>query len=112
MMDDETRAFLRHLFDEQDPVPRDIVPGTGPDRETLLRQNEMVGTWNEVTTPGDVLLDPEGVPIGVGPPTTERVFFGGLVITAAELARVGLTPAHVPNLTVTDRPKRKDDNDE
>lgn len=109
-MDDETRAFLRNLFASGREIPRDVVPGSGLTREDLLRRNEMADTWREVTTPGEMTFDVDGMPTGFGPPTTEQVYDAGTVITRSQLEATGLTEADVPNLIVTDdyRPKEKD----
>lgn len=109
-MDDETRAFLRGLFEDRDEIPRDVVPGSGPTREDLLRQNEIAETWQEVTTPGEMTVDVDGLPTGFGPPTTEHVYVGSSVITRSQLKGAGLTEKDVPNLTVIEnyRPKETD----
>lgn len=107
-MSDETGEFLRHLMDRE-PVPRDIVPGAGMTRETMLRQNAAVGTWSQVTVPGEVLLDVDGCPIGMTASTTEGVYFGGVIVTRSQLARLGLTPEDVPKLHEIDDPKETND---
>ncbi len=104
--DDETRAFLRRLFADTDVVPADVVPGTGATRDDYLRWDAAVDTVTEVTRHGDPILDADGIPAAMPAPTTERVQFGGVAVTAAELARVGLTPEDVPRLHIIDPPTR------
>ncbi len=112
-LDDETRAWLRDLFQSSEPVPRDVVPGRGPDREFLLKLNAATDTWQEVTTPGEVTVDVNGWPTGVGPPTVEHVYCGGGAVTRSELAAAGLTADDVPNLYVIEDPTpRKDSTDD
>lgn len=109
-MDDETREFLRRLFDSSDRPPEDVVPherATPAEmREHYLRMNAIAGTWVEVTIPGDVILDPDGVPIGVGESRTELTYHGGAVVMRYQLEDVGLTPEDVPNLSILDHPRR------
>ena len=103
-MDDETRDFLRHLFDKAEAVPSDVVPVTKATpaemRAHYLHMNEIAGTWVEFTTPGEVILDPDGMPIGVGESRTELAYHGGVVVTRAELEATGLTPEDVPNVRI------------
>lgn len=101
--DDENRDFVRRLFATEAP-PADVVPPTPltPEerREHLLAMNANAG-WAEVTIPGQVIVDPDGVPTGVEPSRTETVHRGAAV-TRSELERAGLTAQDVPNLTIID----------
>lgn len=116
-MDDETRAFLRHLFDRSDDTPpQDVVP-TGKAtpaemREHYLHMNEIAGTWVKITIPGEVLLDPDGMPIGVGPSRVENAYHGGAGVMRYQLEDVGLTPKDVPKLHIIDAPRRLRDRSE
>jgi hypothetical protein len=76
-----------------------------PDRAELLRLNALP-EWAEVITPGEVVLDGDGVPIGVGPSTTE-VVHRSFTVTRADLEAAGLTPEDVPVLVVIDPPSRE-----
>jgi len=102
--DEERRALLRHLID-RDTVPVDIVP-TGLTRDAVLRMNAAVGTPVQLTTPGEVLLDPAGMPLGVEASSTETILLGGGAVTRSQLVGLGLRPEDVPNLTVMDNPRR------
>ena len=104
-MDDETRDFLKHLFGG-DHAPRDIVPGEGLTIEALRRQNDMTGKVVPITIPGEVILDVDGMPIGVEPSTTTRGYFGGTVITQADVDRLGIDPDDFPNIKIMDWPTR------
>ncbi|HEY7053684.1 MAG TPA: hypothetical protein VH496_16345 [Mycobacterium sp.] len=106
--DDQAREFVRHLFSTADSPPRDVVPGSGPTREDYLRWNETADTIVEVTLPGEVLLDSDGVPNGMTPATTQTVYAAAVVVSTAELAKVGLSPDDVPNLRVLDPPGKQD----
>lgn len=104
--DDQARELLRALFRSTDTPPPDVVP---PQRrestaESYRRMNEAVGKVVTGTEPGEVLLDADGVPIGVGPTRQVRSIFGGAAVTVDQLARVGLTPQDVPNLTIINPP--------
>lgn len=106
---DERRAFLRRLFDApRQTVPADVVPQREPNRderrEHLLTLNANADTWAEMTVPGDVILDVDGMPIGVSAPRTEGVYRAASVITERDLERAGLTADAVPNLTVVPTP--------
>lgn len=101
-------AWLREALDRAEPAPPDVVPGAGPTRESWLRMNDAVGTWTEVHTPGEVICDADGIPIGMTAGEVNTVYFGGATVTPAQLEAVGLTPDDVPNLNVVDPPKRKD----
>jgi WhiB family redox-sensing transcriptional regulator len=108
--DEETREFVQRLFAGGDPgPPADIVDrgaARGLTRETLLRQNELVG-WRVVDRPGEILVDPDGLPVGVG--QSERILtYATTAVTSSRLAALGLKPADVPNLTVMDDPQPKE----
>ena len=96
--DDE--EFVRRFFASS--VPRDVVPGSGMTRQDYLAQNAAAGTWAEVVISGAPVCDPDGTPIGMTEPTKQTVYRGPTVVTRAELAKVGLTPADVPNLVIED----------
>lgn len=83
--------------------PKDVVPSTPPTREDVLRWNDTVGTVVNVSQPGDIPTDPDGIPLGVGPTSTTRDTIGLIPITRDQLAAVGLTEDDVPNLTIINR---------
>lgn len=103
-MDDETREFLTHLFEAADSVPEDVVPPTqltrDERREHLLLMNRIADTYAEITIPGEVILDIDGLPVGVEAARTETVMRGGAVISTRDLELAGLTAEDVPNLCV------------
>lgn len=100
------------MFEFPEPVPRDIVRGPGLTREALKRMNDMTGTVVDYTTPGEVLLDMDGMPNGVGPSTTSRSYFGGVAITPRDVERLGLTDEELTtefqNVRVIDVPNQKE----
>lgn len=109
MYDDETRAWVRNLFararDDQGPPPDVVPPERRPmDRAELLRLNDQSG-WAEVTIPGEVILDADGIPTGVGPSRTETVH-RSTTVTTDDLESAGLTPDDVPELVVVEPPRR------
>lgn len=105
--DRESVDWLREVFEKQPPAPRDVVPAEGLTRDDLLRMNEAVGTAATGTIPGKVIVDVDGLPIGVEESRTETTVFGGAVVTSADLERNGLTADDVPHLTVMDPPRKE-----
>lgn len=99
---DEEREYVRRLFAEDADMPRDVVPGSGMTRQDYLDQDAAAGTWTAVTG-SKTVFDPDGMPCGATPPETVDVYRGGTVVTADELAAVGLTPADVPNLKIIEK---------
>ena len=105
--DEEAAGLLARLFAALDPVPVDVVPVKRASAEelraALLAQNAAAGTWGAVAPPAEVLVDVDGAPHGVAPPGEPVLTFRGAAqVTAAEVARAGLTPADLPNLSVWD----------
>lgn len=91
--------------DPQSAPPEDIVPPDGPrglTREALIQQNNAVGTVGEYEIPGEVLLDPDGVPVGVGPSSVGRTYIGATFVTRAQLEALGLTEEEVPNVKIVE----------
>ena len=85
--------------------PRDVIPPPPPSREDILRWNAAMaaGTTMNISEPGEILTDPDGVPIGVGPSSTTRETIGCMPVYRDQLAAAGLTEDDVPNLTIIDR---------
>lgn len=117
-MDDETRAWLEDLLG--DPAPADVVGGRELSLEALRDLNSLVGIRAVVTTPGEVVADVDGIPAGVGEPTSEPADVAGAVIHARDLARIrhprfpdGMSVADArvfyPNLTFYDPEEGHDD---
>ena len=99
--DQDARDYVRHLFrSARESVPADVVPSSGLTREDLLRQNDAAGTWVAVTTPGELLFDPDGMPIGVGEAETVPTNVGSTTVTRAQLEQLGLTEQEVPNVHI------------
>lgn len=97
-IDDETREWLHSIFG--DPVPRDIVPGSGLTREDVIAQNAATGTTRDVVVPGQPIEDADGNIIAMTAPRTEAVTFGGTVITQAQADKFGLTQEEIPNVKI------------
>lgn len=72
-------------------------------RADYLRQNAQVGTYYQ--PPPELIEDVDGIPAGFAPSDCEWGYRGGVGVTLAELAAVGLTPADVPKLTIINPPK-------
>lgn len=88
-VDEEVRAWVRAIFAGTGDTPRDVVRGEGLTVEALDRQNANQG-WNEVTRPGEITLDLDGIPTGVNAPTTEIVH-SDTIVSPSELHRLGVT---------------------
>ena len=82
--------------------PKDVVPAAPLTREQILHLNQMIGTAVNVSEPGEILTDTDGVPIGVGPTVTSSATLGSWTVTQADLDAAGLT-ADAPRLTIIDR---------
>ena len=82
-------------------APRDVV-STAITVEALRKLDEMVGQSVEIVEPGEIPLDPDGVPLAVGPSTTTQETIVGPIIRAAEFLRLGADPADYPNITCHD----------
>lgn len=112
-MDDETREFLQQLIASSEDVPRDVVPPSGLTLADLRVASDAADTWAEITEPGELLLDVDGVPCGVGPTQTIEVYRAGMCITQAVADRLGLTPADLaenyPGIDVRPNPTRRKD---
>ncbi|CQD20028.1 hypothetical protein BN970_04599 [Mycolicibacterium conceptionense] len=104
---DETREAVRRLFANTAQAPRDVVPSTGLTREDLERQSAAYvrseqGQPSTGTIPGEILLDPDGMPVGVGPSRTVTASFGGTFITAAQAEQFGIAPDELPGIFIID----------
>ena len=104
--DDASRQFVRDLFRRDDTVPADVVQSTGPTADDYRRWNDATDTYTEVTRYGEPMLDADGIPNAMPAPIVENVLFGGVAVTATELARVGLTHDDVPRLHLIGPPGR------
>lgn len=70
--------------------------------EHYRQLNSMVDTAVTATLPGEILFDVDGIPTAVEPSLTTGAAVFSVHVTRDELTAAGLTPADVPNLTVTD----------
>lgn len=107
--DEELRAWVRHVFG--DPAPRDVVPGDGLTVQALDRMNAAVGKAGTGTVPGQVVCDPDGLPIGVGPSRTVTGEIGPAVVSSTDLDRLGLSidqaEARWPGLVFIEAPPNR-----
>lgn len=72
-----------------EPAPRDIVQPTRLTLEDLTEMNRLAaGEVVTITEPPEVLLDPDGWPIGVGEATEREGIFTGATIHAADVAHI------------------------
>jgi len=109
-MNDESREVLRNLF--RNPAPRDVVRGPGLTREDLRRMNDRTGKLVETTTPGEVVLDVDGVPIGIERDQHGKAIFGGVAIFESDARRLGWTAEEFPNVIVMPDPTKRSDSNE
>lgn len=86
----------------EDRVPRDVVPRPGVTREVLERLCSTAGQSVEVHIPGDVLLDADGIPAGVGPGRTESAVLMAPCITRAEAVELGIGDGDLDGLRIVD----------
>lgn len=98
MTDDEMPNEFLRMFENQ--APKDIVPVGELTIETVRLLDEYAGRTVQVVTPGEILTDPDGIPIGVGPMTRDTVTLAGAVITQREADRLGIDPSEFPNITI------------
>lgn len=84
-----------------EPVPPDVLPPKGMTADTIRALNRAQHQTISITVPGDVLTDPEGLPVGM---TEPRTVTGTLAarISGADIDRSGLTREDVPNVRITD----------
>ena len=80
------------------PPPADVVPPPGLTIEALRQLNDMVGREVVMSTPGRVLCDPDGIPIGIEPGETVLADLASPVISASEIERLGIDPNDFPNI--------------
>lgn len=100
MMDDDEREAMRALFATTAQPPRDVVPTAGLTREDLERQSANYMQPVEGTIPGEVITDPDGVPIGVIESRTVHAIFAGTAITTTEARRLGIAPGELPGVHI------------
>jgi hypothetical protein len=82
--------------------PPDRVPPPGITLDLLRRLDDMVGRAVTVAEPGEVLTDPDGLPIGVGPNRQTVATMGRATFLLAELRALGGDPSDYPNLHFID----------
>jgi hypothetical protein len=76
-----------------DQHPPDVVPRHGLTVEALDALASGIGPADvEISEPGAVLLDVDGLPAGVAAPTRTRAALAAVVITRRELDQLGVTP--------------------
>lgn len=104
---DETREAVRRLFANADQTPRDVMPQPGLTREVLEQQSAAYvrseqGHSSTGTIPGELIEDPDGQPIGVGPSRTVATSFGGTFITQRQAEQFGIEPGDLPGIHIID----------
>lgn len=105
---DELRDQLAALFDRSDAAPRDVVPSEGLTLDDIRRADQLMNTQVTGTIPGEVVTDVDGVPIGVGPSQTVTSEFGGMVISQADVDRLGINPDDHPSIVGVWPPNRQE----
>lgn len=83
------------------PVPPDIVPRNPVTAAAIRLLDTAQHQPVTITIPGDVLTDPEGVPVGMTEPRTVTGLLAARV-ARADITRTGLTEEEVPNVRITD----------
>lgn len=83
-----------------EPVPPDVVPRQGVTADTIRALDSAQYQTVSITVPGDVLTDPDGLPVGM---TEPRTVTGTLTarISGADIDRNGLTREEVPHVRIT-----------
>lgn len=102
---EQTREAVRRLCANTGQAPRDVVASTGLTREVLELQSAAYvrseqGRPSTGTIPGEILLDPDGVPVGVGLSRTVTASFGGTFITAAQAEQFGIEARDLPGIHI------------
>lgn len=87
------------IDDPHESPPPDVVPRRGLTLETLAALDRMAGRTVTVTEPGEILLDPDGIPCGVGASTTTSALMARACVSRAELESLGGNPADYPNIS-------------
>lgn len=98
--DTEIRDYVRALFGTGNRPPADVVASTGLTREDLERQSANYGKPVTGTIPGEVITDPDGIPIAVTQSRTVTTISGGTIITAAQAEQFGIEPDDLPGITI------------
>jgi hypothetical protein len=106
----DLEALREALFSdvpERPPVPRhEITLAEVEDYSARWQANRKAGRFH--TTEPDVVLDLDGVPIGVGP-SMDVFTFSSLAISQADADRLGIESGQFPGVTIF-RPYSERDN--
>jgi hypothetical protein len=78
--------------------PPDVVRPRGLTVEALHRMNASADADAVVTVSGEILTDPDGVPVGVGPSVKTTAVCSGITVSRRELDRLGVTEDQFPNI--------------
>jgi hypothetical protein len=79
----------------------DIVERQPLTREQILKWNLLAGNKVDVTLPGELVEDLDGIPSSVGPSkVTPGATFTHLTVTRPELDATGLTPEEIPHVRI------------
>lgn len=73
--------------------PGDVVPRRGLTVEFLSQLNDAAGTIITYGEPGAVVLDPDGLPVGVGPSSSRHGVLARPMIDWRDLESLGVTLA-------------------
>jgi hypothetical protein len=92
-----------------DAAPADVVPRPALTRETVELMDRLAGRQVEVTWPGRIIEDVDGIPNAVTPATTTVASVAGFTITRAEADRLGIDPTNYPNVRIIDTEERPHD---
>ncbi len=80
-----------------EPAPSDVVPPKGITADVIRALDSAQHHPVTITFPGDVLTDPNGLPVGMTEPRTVSATLTARV-SRDDLTRNGLTPTEVPNV--------------
>lgn len=86
-------------------VPPDVVPRRQVQRDALLALNSAVGEVCVVYTPGELLEDVDGAPLGVSDSEFQHFTMARPTVHLAAVQAAGLTAADLPNLRIIDSDK-------
>ncbi|WP_137875249.1 hypothetical protein [Rhodococcus sp. Q] len=88
--DHDMREFVRSIFGSDDRTPRDVVPAQPITLDDIRRWSANYDKPVTGTILGDVILDADGIPIGVEPSRTITSLSGGVFISRVDADRLGI----------------------
>lgn len=94
------QAAVDHYRTNRPPV--DIEPRKPLTREDILDLDAAAGTTTTIRHPGQMILDPDGLPVGMTASHTTHDTIAPPILRRTVLDQAGLTPEEVPNVRIID----------